>query len=68
MVCSFFQSSQYFWYLYYIVAYTVSLKKIRINEALASSSKANTANDSADAAVLQTAQGALWETTKRDVA
>ncbi|HST20029.1 MAG TPA: O-antigen ligase family protein [Blastocatellia bacterium] len=68
MVCSFFQSSQYFWYLYYIVAYTVSLKRIRINEAIASSSKANTANDSANAAVLQTANGALWETTKRGVA
>jgi putative inorganic carbon (HCO3(-)) transporter len=68
MVCSFFQSSQYFWYLYYIVAYTVSLKRIRSNEAIASSSKTNTANADMGAAVLQTANGALWETTKRDVA
>ena len=65
MVCSFFQSSQYFWYLYYIVAYTVSLKRIRGNEAITSS---NTANVGASAAVLQAAKGALWETTKRDVA
>src|SRR6185503_7316595 len=68
MVCSFFQSSQYFWYLYYIVAYTVSLKRIRSFEAIASSSKTKTANADANAPVLQTANGALWETTKRDVA
>ncbi len=65
MVCSFFQSSQYFWYLYYIVAYTVSLKRIRSSEAITNST---TAKADTGAAVLQTAKGALWETTKRDVA
>jgi len=28
LVCSFFSSSQYFWHLYYIVAYAVSLREI----------------------------------------
>ncbi|MGA9772447.1 MAG: O-antigen ligase family protein [Blastocatellia bacterium] len=53
IVCSFFQSSQYFWYLYYIVAYTVSLKRIRSTETVTGSA--------ADATVLKTAKGALWK-------
>lgn len=65
MVCSFFQSSQYFWYLYYIVAYTVSLKRIRSNEALTHSSETNAANDNADATGFNTAEGALWKSARR---
>jgi O-antigen ligase len=61
MVCSFFQSSQYFWYLYYIVAYTVSLKRIRSNEALGT----NATNDDVEATNFNTPKGALWRSARR---
>lgn len=65
MVCSFFQSSQYFWYLYYIVAYTISLKRIRGNESAAGSSEPTTTKDSADTKIFKTAKGSLWELARR---
>jgi O-antigen ligase len=36
-VCSFFQSAQYTWYLYYLVAYAVSLRLIRAGEPVSAS-------------------------------
>lgn len=55
MVLSFFQSAQYFWYLYYLVAYTISLKLICAAEA----SQATT--DAASAQKVSTPRGALWK-------
>ncbi|MFL6215162.1 MAG: O-antigen ligase family protein [Blastocatellia bacterium] len=52
-VCSFFQSAQYTWYLYYLVAYTVSLRRIRVAEA---ASGAQTTNQVST----PPADGALW--------
>jgi putative inorganic carbon (HCO3(-)) transporter len=53
-VCSFFQSAQYTWYLYYLVAYTVSLRRIRAAEA---ASGAQTINQ---ASTPPSSDGALW--------
>lgn len=61
MVCSFFQSSEYFWYLYYLVAYTVSLKRIRDNESLAASNEAGAEGGYAVSPTLKTAEGAVWK-------
>ncbi|HKP12861.1 MAG TPA: O-antigen ligase family protein, partial [Blastocatellia bacterium] len=49
-VCSFFQSAQYTWYLYYLVAYTVSLRRIRASEAHATN----------QAGAHPNTDGALW--------
>lgn len=65
MVCSFFQSSQYFWYLYYIVAYTVSLRRIRSNEAAAGSSETVAASRSTETTIFKTAKGTLWDLARR---
>jgi O-antigen ligase len=57
-VCSFFQSAQYTWYLYYLVAYAASLRRIRASEA---ASGANVI----DATVAQpTGDGALWSSAR----
>ena len=52
-VCSFFQSAEYSWYLYYLVAYTVSLRAIRASES---------ASGTAEAAppIAPPVSGALW--------
>ena len=51
-VCSFFQSAQYTWYLYYLVAYTASLRRIRADEAARGISAPSAAQPAGD--------GALW--------
>jgi putative inorganic carbon (hco3(-)) transporter len=57
-VCSFFQSAQYTWYLYYLVAYAASLRRIHASEA---ASGANVV----DATVAQPAgDGALWSSAR----
>src|SRR5215471_12371265 len=43
MVCSFFASIQYLWYLYYIAAYAVALRQIHAAEEMESSSSNNQA-------------------------
>ncbi|HKP87283.1 MAG TPA: O-antigen ligase family protein [Blastocatellia bacterium] len=61
MVCSFFQSSEYFWYLYYLVAYTVSLKRIRAAEAAAASSEEGAESGYAPSADSMMSKGTLWK-------
>ena len=40
-VCSFFQSAQYTWYLYYLVAYAAALRRIHADEAASGANVAN---------------------------
>lgn len=59
-VCSFFQSAQYTWYLYYLVAYAASLRRILADEA-ASGARAispATAQSARDGALWSSARGA----------
>jgi len=58
-VCSFFQSAEYSWYLYYLVAYTASLRRIHASEALsrAPGISPTTAQPAGD--------GALWSAARR---
>jgi O-antigen ligase len=57
MVCSFFASIQYLWYLYYTAAYAVALRQIYAAEEMEVSSPDNHA---APAPGAKTARGALW--------
>jgi putative inorganic carbon (hco3(-)) transporter len=57
-VCSFFQSAQYTWYLYYLVAYTASLRRIRADEA------ANGVNVTDPLTALPADDGALWSSAR----
>ncbi|HEV2667119.1 MAG TPA: hypothetical protein VG324_19515, partial [Blastocatellia bacterium] len=56
MVCSFFASIQYLWYLYYTAAYAVALRQIHAAEEMESSLSINQAL----AANNKTTRGALW--------
>jgi hypothetical protein len=56
MVCSFFASIQYLWYLYYTAAYAVALRHIHAAEEMESS----LSEDQAQAANSKLARGALW--------
>ncbi|MBO0726268.1 MAG: O-antigen ligase family protein [Blastocatellia bacterium] len=58
MVCSFFGSVQYLWYLYYTAAYAVSLRRIHAAEEMQSSSSNNQALAPTPGA--KPAGGALW--------
>ena len=60
MVCSFFASIQYLWYLYYTAAYAVALRQIHAAEEMESSLSNNQALAPAPAANAKTARGALW--------
>ncbi len=57
MVCSFFASSEYYWHPYYIVGYSISLRRI-----YAAQFPVGQANDNAEAASTL-ASGALWKTS-----
>lgn len=57
MVLSFFQSAEYFWYLYYPVAYAVTLKLI----CAAETSTATTASEVASNPDMRTPKGTLWK-------
>jgi hypothetical protein len=57
MVCSFFASIQYLWYLYYTAAYAVALRQIYAAEEMEISSPDNHAPPAPGA---KTARGALW--------
>jgi len=60
MVCSFFASIQYLWYLYYTAAYAVALRQIHAAEEMESSSP-NTQNPAGPPEPgAKTARGALW--------
>jgi O-antigen ligase len=56
MVLSFFQSAQYFWYLYYLVAYTVTLRHIRADETREAATTVT-----ASSPELSAPKGALWK-------
>jgi putative inorganic carbon (hco3(-)) transporter len=57
MVCSFFASIQYLWYLYYTAAYAVALRQIYAAEEIEVSSPDNQAPPAPGA---KTARGSLW--------
>ena len=57
-VCSFFQSAEYSWYLYYLVAYTASLRRIHAGEAVSSAAVSNPTASSA------AGDGALWSAAR----
>jgi putative inorganic carbon (hco3(-)) transporter len=57
-VCSFFQSAEYSWYLYYLVAYTASLRHIHRDEAASSASPSNAPGSPA------AGNGALWQSAR----
>lgn len=59
-VCSFFQSAEYSWYLYYLVAYTASLRRIHAGEAPlgAAVSDQMSAQPAGDGALWSAARGA----------
>jgi hypothetical protein len=57
-VCSFFQSAQYTWYLYYLVAYAASLRRIHASEAASSANVIHTA------AAQPADDGALWSSAR----
>ena len=57
MVCSFFASSQYFWHPYYIVGYSIALR--RIHAAWASTEQPNACAEPASTLT----RGALWKIT-----
>ncbi|HKC88440.1 MAG TPA: O-antigen ligase family protein [Blastocatellia bacterium] len=60
MVCSFFASIQYLWYLYYTAAYAVALRQIHAAEEM-ESSLPNTQNPAGPPEPgAKTARGALW--------
>jgi O-antigen ligase len=63
IVCSFFSSNQYFWYLYYPVAYTVALKRIY---AAWASNPANVIENSVKKSSVTTWSSALsWKTGRK---
>ncbi len=59
-VCSFFQSAEYSWYLYYLVAYTASLRRIHVGEAVsgAAASEPTASSAAGDGALWSAARGA----------
>ena len=57
IVCSFFASIQYLWYLYYTAAYAVALRQIHAAEKMEISSPNNQAPAAPGAKI---ARGALW--------
>ena len=60
MVCSFFASIQYLWYLYYTAAYAVALRQIHAAEEMESSLSNNQALAAPAAANNKPVRGALW--------
>jgi O-antigen ligase len=63
LVCSFFSSIEYLWYVYYLVAYAVSLRQIRASEQVAFAGQ-NKWAASAHAQVSKVT-GAIWKPQQR---
>jgi len=61
MVCSFFASIQYQWYLYYTAAYAVALRQIYAAEEMESSSPYYQTPTAPSEPGAKTARGALWQ-------
>jgi O-antigen ligase len=64
MVCSFFASIQYLWYLYYTAAYAVALRQIHAAEEMESSLPTNQALETTPEPEGKMARGALWPSFK----
>lgn len=64
IVCSFFSSIQYLWYLYYTAAYAVALRQIHAAEERKDSSPESLALAAQPATTPQPARGVLWPTYK----
>jgi hypothetical protein len=60
MICSFFASIQYLWYLYYTAAYAVALRQIHTAEEMESSLSSDQELEATPAAGAKTARGVLW--------
>jgi len=60
MVCSFFASIQYLWYLYYTAAYAVALRQVHSAEEMESSLLDNQAPAATPTPAAKMARGALW--------
>jgi O-antigen ligase len=58
MVCSFFVSTQYFWHPYYIVGYSIALRRIHASEFPIDQP------DAAKETAARITQGALWKITR----
>src|SRR5262249_39584593 len=60
MVCSFFSSIQYLWYLYYTAAYAVALRQIHAAEVMESSLSIKQALAATPSPIDKPARGVLW--------
>lgn len=60
MICSFFASIQYLWYLYYTVAYAVALRQIRAAEVMERSLSNSQALEPTPSAGPKLPRGSLW--------
>jgi O-antigen ligase len=65
MVCSFFASIQYLWYLYYTAAYAVALRQIHAAEEMESSLPNTQTPATPPGPGAKTARGALWQSWRR---
>jgi putative inorganic carbon (HCO3(-)) transporter len=64
LVCSFFSSIEYLWYIYYLVAYAVSIRQIRAAEQTAFAGQAEWARPAGRAAQGEV-RGAIWKPHQR---
>lgn len=62
LVCSFFSSIEYLWYVYYLVAYAVSLRQIRAAEQTALAGQSELAGQPAQPVKVA---GAIWKPHQR---
>lgn len=65
LVCSFFSSIQYLWYIYYLVAYAVSLRQIRAVEQPAFAGQSEQAAAVNEPARANRITGAIWKPHQR---
>jgi putative inorganic carbon (HCO3(-)) transporter len=65
LVCSFFSSIEYLWYIYYIVAYAVSLRQIRAAEQVAFAGQTEWTTAASEPAQTSRVRGAIWKPHQR---
>ncbi|HEX8090600.1 MAG TPA: O-antigen ligase family protein, partial [Blastocatellia bacterium] len=68
LVCSFFSSIEYLWYVYYLVAYAVSLRQIRAAEQVAVAGRSEWAQAASPPARRDKVRGAIWKPHQRSKA
>jgi hypothetical protein len=64
MVCSFFSSIQYQWYVYYVAAYAVALRKIHAAEEVEGAVNIVPAEGTADVGQHVGQAGVLWSSAR----